>query len=203
MQSGIEEEGVFLSPVSDLQALGGNALAGDYAGTYSGQQVKARGIGTFSPYGGGAYIIALTTPDKYGSELSSAADAIVQGMQYFKVEVSDLMRHFAGTWASATTNTLTNITLGADGSYGDAYESNYSGGFENDVGDNTGYWGVTGADQNRGIWSVRGNKQEGVIVITLADGTEQLLNYRVHVEKGQTYWNEYIINGDLYSKQKE
>jgi len=199
MQSGLTDEGVQLLPTGAIQPLGNNAVAGEYAGIFNGEQVKARGIGTFSPYGGGAYIVAVSTPDKYSPQLSGAADAIAKGMQYFKVEVSDLMRHFAGTWATSTTNTLTNMTLAPDGSYHDSYESSYSGNLTDGT-FKTGDWAVAGQDQGKGRWTVRGNKQQGTIIIKLADGTENTLEYRVHVEKGQTYWNEYWFNGSLYNK---
>ena len=203
MQSGLTEEGVQLYPTGGLQPLGNNVLAGEYAGIFNGQQVKARGIGTFSTYGGGAYIVALTVPDKYGPQLSGAADAIASGMQYFKVDVSDLVFHFSGTWATATTSTLTNITLAPNGNYFENYEAGYSGEFTDQYGDQVGNWGLARQDQSKGRWTVRGNRQQGVIVITLQDGTESVLEYRVHVEKGQTYWREYWFNGKHYSKQSE
>jgi hypothetical protein len=28
------------------------------------------------------------------------------------------------------------------------------------------------------------------------------IQYRVHVENGETYWNEYWFNGDLYGRQR-
>jgi hypothetical protein len=202
MQGGLSEESVQLFPTGALQPLGDNAIAGEYAGTADGQQVKARGIGTFSPYGGGAYIVAMVVPDKYGPQLSGAADAIARGMQYFKVDVSDLIQHFTGTWASATKSTLTNITLGPGGVYDYAYEAGYYGDFRNDVGDKTGFWDATGTNQNKGRWTVRGNKRQGVIIIKLQDGTEQTLEYKVHVEKGETYWNEYWFNGSHYSRTR-
>jgi len=202
MQRGLSEESVQLSPISGLQAFGNNAIGGEYSGVADGQQVKARGIGTFSPYGGGAYIVAMTVPDKYGPQLAGAADAIARGMQYFKVEVSELMQHFAGTWVHTTKSTLTNITLGADGSYSDTYEAGYYGDFKNGLGDSTGSWGAASNKQSAGRWTVRGNKQQGVIVIKLSDGTEKTLEYRVFVEKGQTYWNEYLFNGEHYGKTR-
>ena len=203
MQSGLSEEGVQLALTGALQPLGSNAVAGEYSGIADGQAVKARGIGTFSPHGGGAYIVALTVPDKYGPQLSSIADAVAQSMVYFKVDVSELVRHFAGTWASYANNTLSNMTLAPDGRYFDRYESSYSGDFTNELGDVTGNWGAVGQDKNQGRWTVRGNKQQGVIIVTSQDGTVRELQYRVFVEKGETYWREYIINGSHYIKQKE
>jgi len=198
MLEGLTEEGTQLHPTSRLQALGDNAIAGDYAGVYQGQQVKGRGLGTSSPYGGGAYIIAVTTPNMYSQQLVGAAEAIARGMEYFRVEVSDLVRHFSGTWASVTSSTLATMTLAPDGTYSSSYEASYWG---QDA--ETGYsdWDVTGQQRNQGRWTVRGNREQGAIVITYPNGNETVLEYQVHVEKGHTYWNEYLFNGKLYSKR--
>ena len=200
MQKGLSEEEVQLSLTSSLQTIGSNAVAGDYAGIFNGQQVKAHGIGTFSPYGGGAYIIALTIPDKYSPQLSSAADAIAKGIQFFKVDVSDLVTHFSGTWVNYTKNTETKMVLAPNGEYFNNYESSYSSG-EYRYSNPTVDWGIAGQNQTRGRWTVRGNREQGVIIIKSQDGSETVIEYKVHVEKGQTYWNEYWFNGALYSKQ--
>ena len=39
-----------------------------------------------------------------------------------------------------------------------------------------------------------------MIIIRHANGNEETLEYRVHVEKGETYWREYWFNGKLYNK---
>ena len=67
----------------------------------------------------------------------------------------------------------------------------------------TGDWAVTGQDQNKGRWTVRGTKEQGMLIITFANGTQSTYQYQVHVEKGQTYWNEYFIDGSRYSKKTE
>lgn len=202
MLKGIAEEGINLSLTGELQPIGGSVVAGDYVGLYNGQQMKARGIGTFSPHGGGAYIIALAASERFTLELSGAAEAVAKGMQFFKVEVSGLMQQFAGTWVSYTRDTETKMTLMPSGDYLENYEASHSGQFRNQYGDQTGYWGAARQNQGRGRWTVRGNREQGQIIITFQDGRQTTLEYRVHVEKGQTYWNEYLFNGELYSKQQ-
>ena len=199
MQEGLSEEGVQLYPTGGLQP-SGNLIVGEYSGVVNNEQVKAHGIGTLSPYGSGAFIIAISTPDKYSNELSITAEAIAKKMQYFKVEVSDLMRQFAGTWTNYTTNTATKITLAPNGNYFENYEASYSGNFRDGLGNDTGNWGTASQDQGQGRWTVSGNRQQGKIVIRLKDGGENVLEYKVHEEKGQTYWNEYWFNGQLYGK---
>jgi hypothetical protein len=199
MEAGLSEEGVQLSLDGKIQNLG-SYVVGEYAGIVDNAQAKARSIGTLSPYGGGAFIIAVSTPDKYSNELSSAAEAIAKKMQYFKVEASDLMQNFAGTWTNYTTNTATKITLAPNGDYFDHYEASHSGNFKDGAGNDTGNWGTANQNQGQGRWAVSGNRQQGKIVIRLRDGGENVLNYKVHEEKGRTYWNEYWFNGQLYGK---
>ena len=200
LAGGLQDEGVSLMVSGSLQQIGNNALAGEYSGYIQGEQAKAWGVGTLSPYGGGAYIIAATTPEKYGKEIKSAADAIAANMQYFKPEVSDVMRHFVGKWVTTTGSTTDNMYLYPDGTYSDYYEASYSGNFSDGSGDVTGNWGTANQESNRGRWTVKGDKDSGRIIVTYPNGNQSVYNYRVHVERGEYYYNEYNINGRHYWK---
>ena len=202
MMQGIQEEGSYLMPGGSLQPSGNNILTGDYSGSMDGTQVKAKGYGVLSPYGGGAYILAVSTPEALGSDLIGAAGSIAQNMQYFKVETGDLMNHFAGNWTHHTSNTSTYIFFGPDGSYSNQYESSYSGDFTDGAGNYTGGWNAMGNDKSQGRWTVRGNKESGTIIVKLNNGEEIYYEYRVHKEKGYTYYNEYWFNGDHYAKNR-
>ena len=202
MQSGINEAGTQLSLTGGLQQIGNNAVAGDYAGIFNGQQVKARGIGTISPHGGGAYILAVTTPDKYTGEIARAADAVASGMEYSPPQTSDLMQAFAGTWVTMTKNTQTKVTLAPDGGYYENYEASYSGSSSDQMGNQDLAWGQANQSQSQGRWAARGSREQGVITITYNNGSTTTVEYRVHVENGETYWNEYWFNGDLYGRER-
>jgi len=198
MQQGVNEGGSQLMPDGGLQQISQNVLAGDFSGVADGTQVKARSFGIFSPNGGGAYVIALSTPDKFGKELLSAAESMVQSVQYFKVDVGDLVQHFAGNWSHFTSNTSTWICFCADGTYSEQYESSYSSDFNNSGGAD---WMAASQDSDRGRWTVRGNKDSGTIIVKLANGNEIYYEYQVHIERGQKYYREYRFNGNLYSKK--
>ena len=172
MMQGLQEGGSYLSPSRTLQNTSQNVLTGDYAGIMDGTQVKARGFGILSPNGGGAYLIAVSTPEGLSDDLVGAAEAITRNIQYFKVDVSDLARHFAGTWSHFTTNTSTWITFYPDGSYSDEYEAAYSGNLTDGAGTQTGNWGTMGQDSGRGSWPVRGTKDAGTIIVSQANGEE-------------------------------
>jgi len=133
--------------------------------------------------------------------LLDVADQIARSMQYRKIEVSDLMQHFAGTWVNYTTNTETKVALAADGRFWSNYEASYSGQFSNGLGDTTGAWGTANQDQGEGRWTVRGDRSQGAITLSYANGNQETVQYQVHDENGETYWAEYYFNGKLYGKQ--
>jgi len=196
MQEGLAEEEVQLQLASQLQSLGNNAIAGIFSGVYRRQQVKARGIGTYSPNGGGAYIVAMTSPTKFGSDLSNAAEAIAKSMQYFKVQESastggtggtaappgssnqQLMRQMAGVYYSFSSAGLSysggterRVTLCPNGTYYSGSESSYSAGAGTG-----GAWGAAGQQSGRGTWRVQGNINQGVL--TTIDSSGKPTEYR-------------------------
>ncbi len=195
LYSGLQESEISLNLSGNLQSISQNISAGDYTGTLEGQQVKARGIGTVSPFGGGAYIIAITTPDQYGTEIRNSAESISRSMQYFKPDNDDLFKHFVGKWRHFTTNTATWIYLYPNGIYSSQYESSYYGDLSGG-----GNWSAMGQDQSAGRWTVKGNKEQGQIIIKLNNGNEIIYNYRVHEENGEKYYWEYWFNGQHYRK---
>ena len=201
MQEGLQDESVNLMPAGRLQQMGNNAIAGDYTGVAQGSQVKARGIGVLGAQGGGAYVIAMATPQVYGTTLTSAAEAVARSLRTVQQDASDLVRHFAGTWVTMTKNTQTMVALYPNGSYSNRYEAGYSGGFSDSRGQDLGSWGHTRDDNSQGRWTVRGTKQQGVLVLMDKSGGQTTVRYQVHVERGQTYWREYYFNGELYGKQ--
>jgi hypothetical protein len=198
MYNGTQEEGFSLALNSDLSNKGDNILAGDYQGIMDGQQVKAHGYGTLSPYRGGAFVLAVSTPEMLGSEIIRDAEMIATNLIYSKIEVSELMIHFAAKWASFSTNTSTWIQFYPDGTYDEQYESSYSGDLSGG-----GNWNTYGGENVKGRWTVQGNRDSGRIVVRLANGNEMYYDYRVHEENGQKYYAEYWFNGKLYSKSHD
>lgn len=203
MMTGLQEEGVMLSLSGTLEQLQQNGLTGLYTGYFQGEQAKAKGVGLVSPFEGGAFIMGVTTPEKFGEEISSATTKVAKQMRFFKPSINDLMRHFAGEWATTTGYTSTWLYLYSNGIFSDQYEASYSGNFSNGGGDVTGNWGVANQESSHGKWVVRGNKQSGQIIIVYPNGEETIYNYKVHVENGETYWSEYWMNGNLYQKRRQ
>ena len=196
MQEGLVEDDVQLRLAGPLQSSGKNAVTGIYSGTFQRQPVKARGIGTFLPNGGGAYIVAMTVPNKFGSELENAADAVAKSMQPLKAQESataggtggagtssgsgnqQLMQQMAGSYYSFTSagpyssgGTERRVTLCPNGTYYSGSESGYSGGAG--TGD---AWGSAGRQSGRGTWRVQGNVNQGTL--TTIDSSGKATEYR-------------------------
>ena len=202
MLQGINEQAFQLRLAAEPKPLGKNALFADCTGFASGQEVRGRAIGALSPYGGGAIVVAITTPQAYGKELPAAAENIVKGMQFPKVDTASVGRALAGSWSSVSANSQSQFTLGTDGRFSEYSESTYSGNFSDQYGNDTGNWGTGGTQQAAGTWSARGTKEKGSILFIYNNGKQASYEYRVHVENGKVYWNEYYFGGVLYGKSQ-
>ena len=202
MLQGLNEQGLQLGLTGEPKALGKNALSADCQGLANGQEVKGRAIGALSPYGGGAIVVAITSPAAYGRELAAAAETIVTGMQFPKTDAASVARALAGSWRSVSASSQSQFSLGADGRFSEYSESTHSGNFSDQYGNDTGNWGTGGAQQAAGTWSARGTKERGSIQFVYNDGKRSSYAYSVHVENGTVYWNEYYFGGVLYGKSR-
>lgn len=200
LRTGLTEPGVSLALDGELKPLGTAASAGNYRGTMNGAPVAARGIGTASANGGGAYVIALTTPEKFGDELCRAAETLAGSVTVPKPDPADIAKQLVGRWMSIGKYSQTTLTIYADGTYAFGSESTYSGQFRDAGGNDTGHWGVLGQSQQRGHWTARGTREQGVFQLVSPAGAASTVDYRVHVENGKVYWNEYYIGGKLYGR---
>ena len=199
MKQGLHEQGTSIRPTGAITARGKNMLAVECGGVTQGQTAKGRAIGTLSPYGGGAFIIAVTTPAKYGAPIRNAATAIARRMRYFKTGSAKLARIFVGRWANYSGGsgggTLRNYTFRANGTFSDDRETSYN---INTPDSNIGAFGKGG---NRARWKVHGGERRGRILLFFPNGNRGHIDYKVHVRRGQTYWREYFFNGRLFRKQ--
>jgi hypothetical protein len=202
MMQGLNEQAFQLGVAGEPKTFGKNALAADCRGYANGQVVTGRTIGALSPYGGGAIVIAITTPEAYGKELASAAESIVLGMQFPKTDAATVVRALAGSWSSVSANSQSKFTLGTDGRFSEYSESAYSGSSRDQYGNDTGSWGAGGTQNAAGTWSARGTAEKGSIQFIYDDGKRSSYQYSVHVENGKVYWNEYYFGGILYGRSQ-
>lgn len=205
MNQGFQEEGVYLMLQGAIQQHKSGILSGTYTGVVQGEQAKGHGLGIMSPHGGGVFVMAVSTPQKLGPEITAAADYIIRNTSFQKQVTgdSDLVRHFAGEWAWTNGYRTEWMTFYPDGTYSDQAEAGYSGNFTDGAGNVTGNWGVAGENRNTGRWSIRGNRDSGVITVLHPDGRRVNYEYSVYVERGRKFYREYMMNGYHYNKQKD
>jgi hypothetical protein len=205
MHQGIQEEGVYLSLDAGIQQRGPNMVTGYYNGSVQGEQARGYGIGLLSQYGGGIFVLAVSTPQKLGQEIISSVDFLAQNTRFTKrvTGSQDLVRHFSGEWAWTNGYRTEWMTFYPDGTYSDQSEASYSGNMTDGSGNITGNWGATGQDSNMGRWSIQGNRDSGVITVINPDGSQNRYEYKVFVERGEKYYREYLLNGYHYTKQKD
>lgn len=168
MKQGLNDDEGYLQLQGRLHAIGKNTLVGDYNGIYQMQQVKAKGFGTLSPDHGGAFVIAMSTPDSYSSQLVDAGKAIVKSIRYKKINTGNstnntkMSEYFVGKWSTYTKYSETHIYFYPDGTYVSTTSSSY-GNSDTTVGAT---WGMAGDNNNRGNWQVQGNMKSGRITLT-------------------------------------
>ena len=175
-----------------------------YQGIVQGEQARGYGIGVLSPYGGGIFILALSTPEKLGNDIMAAANSISLNTTFSKQSAGDqnLVKHFAGEWAWTNGYRTEWMTFYPNGSYSDQSEASYSGNMSDGSGNVTGNWGAASQNSNLGRWTVQGTKDAGVIIVINNDGGQTRYNYSVFVERGEKFYWEYMFNGYHYRKQK-
>jgi hypothetical protein len=89
----------------------------------------------------------------------------------------------------------TSTTLGPNGEFTTGYVAGYSG-------TESGQWGMTREDHSSGTWTARGSRKEGTISLVYGNGKRETIRYKVQMENGEVYWNEYWFNGDLYGRRR-
>jgi len=195
IQEGIQENDAVLNVIQgSVKSAGNQILTAEYSGNVQGSAVKARGFGVLSPYGGGAYVLAVTTPEMMGNDLIKAAEQTVKNVTFFKSNVDKgLVELFVGRWTTTTKNTSTSFCLCEDGRFVENYESSYSG---TDAGATGGVWGNANESQSSGRWTIKGNKMEGQFIITMQNGETIVYNF---VRNGNRL-NELYIGNSLYSR---
>ena len=184
-------------------ALGGRGILLRYRGRGAqGQPLQANAYGCIAA-GYGVVLLAVAAPAMVARH-AGTLQRIFRSIGKRKAAalagkaVAGLASHFVGTWVSMSKNTETRVVLAANGTWHRRYTSSYSGKFSNRYGTQTGHWGTAGDTHSRGRWSVRGNRQQGVLQLQLANGQQLSYPYRVHVSKGRVYWREYYFAHTLY-----
>lgn len=196
------ENGISLTPSSQLVRVGANGLGSELTGTVNGTPAKGYAIGMVSPYGGGIVVVALTSTEAYTSQHQKFAEQIAASTRFTKPKVDTaLMQWFAGKYWRYTSSSSysgsfsreSSMTFCANGTYSDSYEAGASGSSADQYGNQAMNYGAVGTQQGRARWVIRGNKQRGLIIVTYPNGKSQEIEY-VAVGEGQ----DMRFNGKRY-----
>lgn len=107
-----------------------------------------------------------------------------------------VFQELVGRWKDIRSSGHTIIELFGNGQF--SYYSDYAASNSN-AGETN--WGYGNSSGTRGTWQARGTAQQGVIYYQSEDGSQDTLDYRFNVEKGQVFWSECYFEGKLYQKQ--
>lgn len=203
MAQGTNEGNTHMSLTGSLRREGQAALAGDYQGFWEGHPARGLAIGTLSPHGGGAMVIAVASPDQFGPALTGPAQAIASSLRYFTVDDSVLKQQLAGYWWRYSGNPAIShesiIQLAADGTYRDRHENAANVANRDAQGHVTSQYLGHGQQAKRGRWTPRGTREQGVIFVTRAGGSSLEISYRVKPSRPQGY-SSYYFNGRLHHR---
>ena len=188
-----------LMPVAPFQPFGKNGMVGEFSGTAQGQNARTFAVGLISPQGGGVTIMAATESASYSSDYSDFVLAIAGSLSFLPAGAQSgppaaapqgegdmsLMKYFAGEWYSYSSGstiyggagTERKMTLCPDGLYRDSSEFSASG---------AGEWGAVNAQQGWGRWTIQGDRNQGVILVTYPNGRTRQIPYRVVSKQDQT-----------------
>jgi hypothetical protein len=192
-----------LMPVSQFQPFKTNGMVAEFSGTAQGQQARTFAIGLIGPQGGGVTIMAATEAASYSSDYSDAVLAVAGSLSFLPGGASggapmagpqggggggssELVSYFSGEWYSFTSGstiygsggTERTMTLCPNGDFRDSSEFGASG---------TGEWGVASAQGGGGRWTIQGNKTQGVIIVTYANGQSKRITYELIPNKGKVF----------------
>lgn len=187
------------TPEGELSKFGKTGFAGMFKGMLQGQETRTYAVGTWSKRCRcGAWVFGTSTPEGFSDELRAAARAVAKNLQYEKrAGPTALMRHLSGKWSSRSGK----LFLAKNGEFAERSEFVASGKFKNYTsGVETGAWGVANANVRRARWRAEGTKASGRIIVTEPDGSTRTIHYRVHVENGRPFWNEYKFDGAHYGR---
>jgi hypothetical protein len=189
-QEGMQEEGLQLMPVSQLEsfsARGAQGLAGEMAGiAQDGARIRARAIGVESRFGDAAVVFGLTTEEKYAG-LKPRVDALASSFSFTPPQAAPVLEFLAGQYyyisASSYGSSERYINMCSDGRFS-SQSGTYSSGAAG-----TGY----GEGGQSAQWTAEGDESQGVIIVTYPNGQTERHEYR---RSG----SDLIVNGRTFAR---
>lgn len=195
--NGIEEEGMLLTPVGQIENFSTNGLIGTFTGWAEGGAIKAAMVSLFSPHGGGVSIIVLTSPEKFDASYLALAKSVAKSVSLVRPVESQLAQQWRQglsnkklTYYNTTSNSTEKRTLilyeNGRFVYGD--QSSYSSS------DYSSDFSSASQGEDGGQWKILGDGQAVQLQITYNDGS--ISQYSLQMKEGTA--SQVLIDGSRY-----
>ncbi|MEL7159635.1 MAG: hypothetical protein AAFN92_02665 [Bacteroidota bacterium] len=195
--NGIQEEGMSLTLLGEIDDFSSNGIIGTFNGTLGGSTVKAAVVSLFSPHGGGVSVFAATAPEAFDDSYLTLVKATANSVQFARLVESNLVRQWKNglsnkklTYYNTTSNMAEKsmLFLYENGWFIYADESSYSST------DYSSTFSSASTSENGGKWNVTGDEREVQLQLTFNDGSTYL--YPLDLKEGSA--TQVLINGQRY-----
>jgi len=173
MRSGSRDLNISLTPRGVPKPISQDSVAVNLEGI-DGE--TARFVGTLSPYGGGAFVFAVSPSGEPWKELSKKTDAIALGMKYFRIDESELAEFVSGTYEDNQGNQF--LLLGG-GVFAKRIKGHHLTYDSNAYQESVEPTGMAAESEPFGTWTVTGDRKQGTITVAYDDGSREFIDYLV------------------------
>ena len=189
--SGIQDEGIQLTPSSDLTTYGKNGLIGNFNGYIEGQTVKADAISLVSNYGGGLSILIAVRSDLYKTEYLTIIQSIANSVVFSKPKTSPIAQQWTTRLTGKKLQYLKTANGFSDKTIIDLCRSGQFGYYNNSSGMSGGMTTLTYAGQNKGhgTWKIIARGQEPLLILRFNNGEVYEYNLTNRDSNGQINLN--------------
>ncbi|SER09794.1 hypothetical protein [Neolewinella agarilytica] len=195
--NGMEEDGMLLAPVGQIENFSTNGISGIFTGWAEGSPIKAAMISLFSPHGGGVSIIVMTSPDKFDASYPALAKSVANSVMLVRPVESQLAQQWRQglsnkklTYFNTTSNSTEKRTLmlyeNGRFVYGD--QSSYS---SSDYGSD---FSSASQSDDAGQWKILGDGQAIQLQLTYNDGS--ISQHSLQMKEGTA--TQILLDGRRY-----
>jgi len=132
-------------------------------------------IGTLSPYGGGAFVLAVDPSGDPRDRVADEVDTIVSRMRYFRMDDS-VAEFISGMYEDSQNNQFLLLSGGVFVKRIRGHHLTYN---TNAYQESAEPWGMAATPEACGTWTVTGNRKQGTIAVSYDDGSTEFIDYLV------------------------
>jgi len=195
--NGIEEDGMMLLPMGQIENYSTNGIIGIFTGRAQGSAINAAMISLFSPHGGGVSVLVITSPEKFDDTYPALAMSVANSVSLVRPVESQLAQQWRQglsnkklTYYNTTSNSTEKKTLVLYENgwfiYGD--QSSYS---SRDYGSD---FSSASQGEDGGKWKILGDGQAILLQLTYNDGS--IGQHSLRMKEGTA--TQVLLDGKRY-----